>query len=62
MFPAAVRKTDLVSLRWSEEGSLGALPFYKHFDPTGRGSRKSLPKKQEVRPLYYKWVQRQTHI
>jgi hypothetical protein len=27
---------DFVSLRWSEEDSLGARAFYKHYVPTGR--------------------------
>jgi len=49
MFPGEVLKTDLVSLRWREEGSFGALPFYKHFVPTGR-SRKSLFKNKKFDP------------
>ena len=42
-----------VSLRWSDEESLGGRAFYKHFVPTGRGGcgRKTLSEKQEVANL-----------
>jgi len=42
-----------VSLRWSDEESLGGRAFYKHFVPMGRGgcARKTLSEKQEVTNL-----------
>jgi len=42
-----------VSLRWSDEESLGGRAFYKHFVPTGRGgcARQTLSEKQEVTNL-----------